>query len=223
MTITLTFAGTEFILHHAGALYWPANDTLVVSDLHLEKGSAAARRGQLVPPWDSTATLARLAALSAQYAPARVIALGDSFHDNGGPMRLAPQDRAALAALTAATDFIWVHGNHDPAPPAGIGGTATPEFHEAGLIFRHQAQRAASAEISGHFHPKARIPTRAGGVTRACFITDGAKLILPAFGAYTGGLDVSAPAIAGHFPRGATVHLLGDARLFSFTVRRDAA
>jgi len=209
-------AGHLLHLDPAGALVWPAARALVVADLHLEKGSAAARAGQLVPPWDSRQTLERLALLLRRHQPRTVVALGDSFHDIDGPGRLAAADRARLAALTAQADFVWVHGNHDPAPPQGIGGQAHPEWTHAGIVFRHIAEPRAAGEISGHFHPKARVATRAGEVVRACFVTDGRKILLPAFGAYTGGLEVRAPAIAAHFPRGGRVFLLGEHRLFSF-------
>jgi uncharacterized protein len=209
-------AGHLLHLDPAGALVWPEARALVVADLHLEKGSAAARAGQLVPPWDSRQTLERLALLVRRYQPRTVVALGDSFHDIDGPGRLAAADRSRLAALTAQADFVWVYGNHDPAPPLNIAGHAVPEWGHAGIVFRHIAAARAAGEISGHFHPKARVATRAGEVVRACFVTDSRKILLPAFGAYTGGLDVRAPAIAAHFPRGGRVFLLGEHRLFSF-------
>jgi uncharacterized protein len=209
-------AGHLLHLDPAGALIWPEARALVVADLHLEKGSAAAHAGQLVPPWDSRQTLERLALLVRRYQPRTVVALGDSFHDVGGPGRLAAADRARLAALTVQAEFIWVHGNHDPAPPAGIGGQAVPAWSWGGIMFRHIAEARAAGEVSGHFHPKARVTTRAGEVVRACFVADSRKILLPAFGAYTGGLDVRSPAIAVHFPRGGRVFLLGESRLFSF-------
>ena len=216
-------AGEFLHLDPAGAVVWPAAKALIVADLHLEKGSAAARRGNLVPPWDTAATLARLALLMHRHKPAQVIALGDSFHDDGAPARLSVPDAARLRGLTAAADFIWVQGNHDPAPPQGLGGRSLPEWRLGNLVFRHQAHRGETGEVSGHFHPKARVPTRAGEVVRPCFVTDARKIMLPAFGAYTGGLDVRAPAIAAHFPRGGRVFLLGDGRLFSFTMAQAAA
>jgi DNA ligase-associated metallophosphoesterase len=213
-------AGETLHLDPAGALVWPATKTLIVADLHLEKGSAAARRGNLVPPWDTHATLARLALLMHRHRPAQVVALGDSFHDDHAPSRLSAADSARLRSLTAATDFIWVQGNHDPAPPRDVGGRALAEWRLGNLVFRHQARRDETGEISGHFHPKARVPTRAGQVVRPCFVADARKIMLPAFGAYTGGLDVRAPAIAAHFPRGGRVFLLGESRLFSFTMQQ---
>lgn len=209
-----------FQLDPAGALHWPGRHTLIVADLHLEKGSAAARQGQLVPPWDSRVTLDRLAGLIRRYAPRTVIALGDSFHDGQGAARMAPPDAARLHALTAQADFIWICGNHDPQAAPGIGGRSAPDYALGGITFRHQASAGASGEISGHFHPKARVPTRAGEVVRPCFVADARKIMLPAFGAYTGGLNVRAPAIAAHFPRGGRVFLLGAQRLFSFPLGR---
>ena len=205
-----------FHLDPAGALFWPAERIAVVADLHLEKGTAAARQGYLVPPWDSRAPLDKLPLLLRRRQPRMTIALGDSFHDSHGSARLARQDVERLHDLTAATEFLWIRGNHDPEPPQGVGGRQAHEFSLGGIAFRHQAAAGTSGEISGHFHPKARVPTRAGEVVRPCFVTDARKIMLPAFGAYTGGLNVRAPAIAAHFPRGGRVFLLGEQRLFSF-------
>jgi uncharacterized protein len=215
----LHLAGERLMLDPAGALVWPATGMLVVADLHLEKGSAAARQGALLPPWDSQATLDRLALLLRRYRPRLVVALGDSFHDAHGAARLPPHEVARLNAMTQAHRFIWVQGNHDPAPPAGIGGTFVTEFATAPLTFRHSALAAAPlGEISGHYHPKAAVPVRGGLLSRPCFIADARRVILPAFGAYTGGLDVRDRAIARLFPRGARVFLLGQERLFSFNL-----
>ncbi len=200
-----------------GAVCWPARKLLVVADLHLEKGTAAAARGSLLPPWDTRATLDRLAALLRRWQPEIVVALGDSFHDADGSARLAPHDQARLATMAAAHRFVWVLGNHDPSPPSGLAGTATPDFQLGPLRFLHQAQPGpASGELCGHHHPKAQIQTRGAVVSRPCFVADGRRLMLPAIGAYTGGLDVRDPAIAALFPRGGRVFLLGQARLFSF-------
>ncbi|CAH2599204.1 Ligase-associated DNA damage response endonuclease PdeM [Rhodovastum atsumiense] len=205
------------MLDPAGALFWPAGRLLVVADLHFEKGSAAAVRGALLPPWDTRATLDKLTTLLRRYAPQRVVALGDSFHDAGAAARLQPQDHARLTAMAQATPFTWVLGNHDPAPPAGLPGEAMVEFRAGPLVFRHEAVNGpASGEISGHYHPKALVPVRGTAVSRPCFVSDGRRLILPALGAYTGGLDVRDPAIARLFPRGGRIFLLGRDRLFSF-------
>ena len=215
----LHFTGEQLLLDPAGALFWPARRLLAVADLHLEKGSAAARNGSLLPPWDTRATLDRLAALMRRYRPASVVALGDSFHDTAGPGRLQTHDQQRLAAMTRFAAFIWVLGNHDPAPPEGIGGQAVDAWQTGPFVFRHEAVAGPTqGEICGHHHPKASVPTRGTVVTRPCFVCDGRRLMLPALGAYTGGLDVCAPAIASLFPRGGHVFLLGRERLFSFSL-----
>jgi DNA ligase-associated metallophosphoesterase len=211
----LHFAGEHLMLDPAGALVWPAAHMLAVADLHLEKGSSFAKRGQLLPPWDTKVTLDRLALLLRRHRPQIVIALGDSFHDLAGATRMLPGERARLRAMTEATRFIWVTGNHDPEP-SDVAGTSVEEWHQGPLVFRHQANSGCAPEISGHFHPKACIPARGTAVTRPCFVTDKARILLPAFGAYTGGLDVRDPVIHGLFPRGGRIFLLGRERLFSF-------
>ena len=212
-------AGERLMLDPAGVLVWPAAGLLAVADLHLEKGSAFAARGMLLPPWDTRATLDRLGALLRRHGPRIVVALGDSFHDGGGAARLPGAEAARLRAMTAAHRFVWVAGNHDPEPAHHLGGEFVPEFAAGPLVFRHQAETGAAAgEISGHYHPKAAIAARAGTVRRACFVADARRVLLPAFGAYTGGLDVTDPAIAALFPRGGRVFLLGQERLFSFAL-----
>lgn len=211
-------AGERLMLDPAGALYWPATSVLTVSDLHLEKGSSFARRGQLLPPWDTHATLDRLTLLLRRYQPRLVVALGDSFHDAEGSARLPVGEQARLRAMTEAHRFIWIRGNHDPAPPNGVGGEWLEEFTTTNLVFRHQATLGAQGEISGHHHPKAAVPARGTVVSRPCFVTDRSRIVMPAFGAYTGGLDVRDPAITRLFPRGGRVFLLGKERLFSFTL-----
>ena len=154
-----------------------------------------------------------------RYKPQIVVALGDSFHDADGAGRLPSGELARLKAMTTAHRFIWVQGNHDPAPPRGVGGEWVEAFATATLVFRHQASTAANpGEICGHHHPKAAVPARGGSVSRPCFVTDARRVMMPAFGAYTGGLDVRDPAIARLFPRGGRVFLLGKERLFSFTL-----
>jgi hypothetical protein len=207
------------MLDPAGALYWPAAGLLAVSDLHLEKGSSYARRGQLLPPWDTHATLDRLTLLLRRHRPRIVVALGDSFHDSEGASRLPAGELARLRAMTEAHRFIWVQGNHDPSPPKGLGGEWVEAFTTTTLVFRHQAVVGApEGEISGHHHPKAAVPARGTNVSRPCFVADARRAVMPAFGAYTGGMDVRLPAIARLFPRGGRVFLLGSERLFSFTL-----
>jgi DNA ligase-associated metallophosphoesterase len=221
---SIMLGGERLLLDPAGAVFWPTGSVLAVADLHLEKGSAAACRGQLVPPWDSGVTLARLAALLAAWRPRVLVAVGDSFHDQGGPARLGCAERAAIGRIAAEVRIVWVSGNHDPAPPDAMPGVAVEEWCEAGLVFRHQARAAAEpGEISGHYHPKARVVTRAGEVVRACFVSDPRRLVLPAFGAYTGGLDVRSPALGAVFPQGGSVHLLGVSRLYHFALAAPAA
>ncbi len=216
--LALRLNGADLLADRSGALFWPARKTLIVADLHLEKGSAFAERGQLLPPYDTAATLERLEDVVTRHRPERVIALGDSFHDKRAAARLAPRDGDRLRTLTAALDWTWVCGNHDPAPPEDWGGTAVDEVVAGPLQFRHEAEagRPAAGEVSGHFHPKAAVRLRVKRVTGRCFVTDGRRLILPAFGAYAGGLDVLDPAIAGLLVRQFQVYLLGRDGLFPF-------
>jgi DNA ligase-associated metallophosphoesterase len=176
----------------SGALWWPDRATLIIADLHLEKGSSFARKGTLLPPYDTATTLARLLALVERYRPARIVALGDSFHDGEASSRLAPADRAALGALTRSTEFLWIAGNHDPAPCPSLGGTILAEGNVLdGLVLRHQAEAVPQGpELSGHFHPKASIGVHGRRVSCRCFVADDRRIILPAFGAYAGGLNV---------------------------------
>ena len=212
-------AGERLMLDPMGGLFWPETGLLAVSDLHLEKGSSQARNGSLLPPWDTHATLDRLTLLLRRWKPRIVVTLGDSFHDPEAASRLPRAELARLNAMTEAHSFIWVLGNHDPHPPNGVGGAFVEEFATHPLLFRHEAvPRAAVGEIVGHHHPKASIPARGATVSRPCFVFDSRRLMMPAFGAYTGGLDVRAPAIARLFPRGGRVFLLGKDRLFSFEI-----
>lgn len=208
--------GQRLMLDPMGALFWVERRLLVVSDLHLEKGSSFARRGMLLPPWDTKATLDRLGLLLRRWTPETVVALGDSFHDSGGSARLPAGERSRLVAMTRAHRFVWVLGNHDPAPGAGLGGEWMDSLEIGPISFRHQALAAGSGEIVGHHHPKATVAAPAGRISRPCFVCDGRRLMMPAFGAYTGGLDVRDAAIRRLFPRGGRVFLLGRERLFSF-------
>ena len=210
------FGPERLMLDPGGAILWPAQKLIAVADLHLEKGSAAAANGSLLPPWDSAATLDRLALLLRRHKPAITILLGDSFHDAEGSGRLHPAQRERLALIGRTTKLVWVLGNHDPTAPEDLPGDTVTELAIGKLTFRHQAEPGATHEISGHFHPKASIPARGATVSRPCFVTDGRRVILPALGAYTGGLDVHDRAIAGLFPRGGRIFLLGQDRLFSF-------
>ena len=223
---SLHLAGETFLLDPAGLLVWPRLRLLAVADLHLEKASAAAGRGALLPPWDSRITLDRLAHAVARYRPEIVVAVGDSVHDRAGVGRMAPGDRARLAQLGEGRRLVWIAGNHDPAWQDGMGGEAAAELtlgpvrfqHQAGGAGRGMAAAGAVLEVCGHHHPKARVATRAGAVARPCFVacSAGRRLMLPAFGAFTGGLDVCDPAIARLFPGGARLFLAGGERVFAF-------
>jgi DNA ligase-associated metallophosphoesterase len=211
----LAVAGVELAADAAGALYWPERGLLAVADLHLEKGSSFARRGVLLPPYDTAATLARLAALIVRYAPRMVVALGDSFHDGRGPARLADVDRATLKGLQRGRDWIWITGNHDPEPAEGIGGRFLASFTQGGLTFRHEPTEGGTAEIAGHLHPMARVARRGRAVSRRCFAADGIRVVMPAFGAYAGGLNVRHRAFARLFSTlSFTAHMLGERRVY---------
>ncbi|ACK49243.1 conserved hypothetical protein [Methylocella silvestris BL2] len=185
----------EFLADPSGALFWPRESLLVVADLHLEKGSAFAARGVLLPPYDTAATLAVLAILIGFYQPRRIVALGDSFHDSGAGDRLNPGDRCALAMLQRGRDWIWIAGNHDPAPPAGLAGEALDELAIGSILFRHEPSAARGrGEIAGHLHPAAKLSGRGGSVRGRSFVSDGSRCVLPAFGAFAGGLNVRDPA-----------------------------
>src|SRR5262245_34226579 len=218
----VTVNGIALAADCLGALYWREEGALIVADLHLEKGSSFARRGQLLPPYDTTETLARLARLIAHYAPRTVIALGDNFHDGGGHARLSPENRASLVALQRGRDWIWITGNHDPERAEGIGGSFAATFTIGVLSFRHLPSRdAPEGEIAGHLHPVARVAQRGRAVSRRCFACDGKALVMPAFGAYTGGLNVRNRAFFTVFgTRAFTAHMLGDRRLYAFAASR---
>jgi DNA ligase-associated metallophosphoesterase len=225
----ITVAGVPLVADLAGALYWPEEGLLVVSDLHLEKGSAFAVRGMLVPPYDTATTLERLSALLARYAARIVVALGDNFHDGGGPARLAVADRAHLLELQRSRDWVWIAGNHDPDPREGIGGAFARSLALGPLTFRHEPAAlgqggndvGSEGEIAGHLHPAARILQRGRTQTRKCFATDGTRLVMPAFGAYTGGLNIRNAAFLKVFGAlGFTAHLMGQRRLYTFAAAR---
>jgi hypothetical protein len=213
----ITLASERVLLDPSGVAVWPERKLMAVADLHLEKGSSLAARGQVLPPYDSAATLDRLWRAVRLYRPARLVCLGDSFHDRHGCARLGGHARARIDAIAAIAEIIWVLGNHDPAPPEGLPGTAHADWREGQVIFRHEGG-GATPEVCGHHHPKATIPSRAKWISRPCFVGGSERLMLPAFGAYTGGLDVRDPAIANLFRKGARLFLLGREKLFSFTL-----
>ena len=208
--------GVVFEALPEGALWWADERLLVVADLHFEKGSSFARRGQLVPPYDTAETLAGLSRLIDRLDPATVIALGDSFHDGNGAARMAPHDHAALAGLQRGRKWIWIAGNHDPAPPVGVAGDHLDSLAFGRLVFRHEPSVGPTAgEIAGHLHPAARVAGRGRTVRRRCFVGDGERLVLPAFGAYAGGLNILDRAFGDLFARPLQAFVLGKDRVYA--------
>ena len=205
----ITLAGANLVAMPSGALWWSAEGTLVVADLHLAKSSRAARRtGAMLPPYETQDTLARLARDMANTRPDRVICLGDSFDDAEGCAELDASDADTLERLQEGRTWLWVEGNHDRAatPP---GGTAAVELFHRPLTMRHIAAPSARGELSGHYHPKARLSARGKAVARPCFLYDANRVILPAYGTYTGGLDWTAPVLRRLFPGAACAVLTG--------------
>jgi uncharacterized protein len=197
--VPFSFAGETFQATSGGALFWPTHNALLVADLHLEKASWFALAGQFLPPYDSHATLTALAAEIERTGASRLYCLGDSFHDQFGCDRLPTSARELLTQLTSRLDWTWIVGNHDPGFADHCGGRIAGEAEVAGIIFRHEAVRdEPRPEISGHFHPKLRVHLRGRLVSRRCFVTSARKVIMPAFGALTGGLDAHHPEILGN-------------------------
>jgi DNA ligase-associated metallophosphoesterase len=193
--LAVEIAGQAVLCRPSGALWIAAERALVVADLHLEKASYFASRGQMLPPYDTAETLGRLAGEIAALAPALVVFLGDSFHDREGEARLASADIAALRAVAEGRTLVWITGNHDPAAPRALPGEAAPTLTVGALRLVHEPEAgAAPGEIAGHLHPCARVAARGASVRRRCFVTDGTRLILPAFGALAGGLNIRDPA-----------------------------
>ena len=217
--VPFSFGGHDWLALPRGALYWPARRALLVADLHLEKASWFAAGGQLLPPYDSQATLADLAALVDRCAPAEIWCLGDSFHDIAGCDRLPAAARAALERLTAAVRWTWITGNHDPVLVDRCGGTVAHDALVDGVVLRHEADPTdPRPELSGHFHPKLRVRVRGKLVARRCFVANATKLVLPAFGALTGGLDVDHPEIVRALGRGGQALVPVADRLLRFPI-----
>lgn len=234
--VPFSFADQEWCLgsangHLGGALFWPRENALLVADLHLEKASFFARHGQMLPPYDSRATLERVAQAIRETGARRVFCLGDNFHDNDGPARLEPHAAGMLAALTRATDWVWITGNHDAAMENVAGGTLAQELAVGRVILRHRAKAGETApELSGHFHPKLRLVQRGRRIARACLVASqdhagSGRMILPAFGALTGGMDAGDPAILAALQPAAAIDAIvpAGARLARFALWRAAA
>ena len=208
-TCDFRFGSLELTPLGSGALWCAAHRVLCASDLHLGKSERMARRGgALLPPYETRATLDRLAAEIARFDPATVICLGDSFDDDAASLALDHAERDQLAGLMAGRRWVWIEGNHDPAP-TDLGGEHLAAIHIGDVAFRHIAETSCGGpEVSGHYHPKASLTLRGRRVTSACFVMDAQRLMLPAFGIYTGGLKVSAPALRRLFSPTATVRLI---------------
>jgi DNA ligase-associated metallophosphoesterase len=219
MDVAFSFAGETLVPLASGALFWPAEATLLVADLHLEKASHFARKGWLLPPHATAETLAALIDAVETTGAARLICLGDSFHDRGGPERLLPAARSALQMMTRNLDWWWITGNHDEDAASRLGGRVMTETRLGPMVLRHEADVAdATPELSGHFHPKLVIRRRGRQISRRCFAVSAAKLILPAFGAFTGGLDVADPALKTALAGPAEALVLDTGRLLRFPV-----
>lgn len=204
-----------------GALWIEDAKALVVSDLHFEKGSSYAVRGQMLPPYDTHAALLKLTNLVMQMAPDIIVSLGDSFHDRGGPARMDARDRELLRLLMSRADWVWVEGNHDGKSAETLGGVAQEVLHLGAIVLRHEpTEGAAPGEIAGHLHPCAKVSGRGRSVRRRCFATDGERLVMPAFGAFTGGLNLCDEAFAPLFPNGAAALVLGKDRVLPAPVER---
>ena len=211
--LRMTLAGAEVMFRASGALWIEAEQALVIADLHLEKGSAYAARGQMLPPYDTREGLARLAAEVAAARPKLLVMLGDAFHDAHAGERLSVEDAGAIAALAQGRTLVWVTGNHDPDPPRGLPGEAADELELSGLNLRHEPRSGpGSGEVSGHLHPCARVAAGGRSVRRRCFVTDGQRVILPAFGAYAGGLNIRDVAFEGLFAHPPLAIALGPQR-----------
>ncbi len=211
-----SFAGRTF---HATerALFWPERRALLVADLHFEKASWFARAGQLLPPFDSRATCEALLALVDRFDPLEIWALGDSFHDDDGPGRIDAASLIMLERIGRGRRLVWIAGNHDEG--ADLPGERHVEIEVDGIVLRHEAEPGEERpEISGHFHPKIRVKTAQRSVSRPCFVCDGRRIILPAFGSLTGGLDANDPAITGLLVDGAEALIPAAGRLLRFAV-----
>ncbi len=218
--LPVQLAGQLFYCLLEGGLYWPDQRLLIVSDLHLEKSSSQAQRGVLLPPYDSRATLERLAHLQQAYQPRQVICLGDSLHDRTAADRLGGMERTMLAQMVAQADWVWIAGNHDPQTPAWLGGRVVDLLTVGPIMFRHEAghQLSGLGEVSGHYHPSATLQVRGTTLRGRCFAEDGLRLIMPAFGQFTGGLNVTAPTYQPLFPFGFRAHVMGRKRFVSLPV-----
>jgi len=214
-THEIGLAGQAALLDLSGAMYLPSHDALLVADLHFEKGSSFARRGMMLPPYDTRETLGALVDVVARLDPRVVVALGDSFHDIGGPERLGGEERSTLAEIQTGREWIWVTGNHDRVLPDSIGGLVVEELRMGALTLRHEPLPGRQQEVAGHLHPVGKVVMRGRATRRRCFMTDGERCVMPAFGAYAGGLNACDGVFKPLFPGGFTAHLIGIERIFA--------
>jgi DNA ligase-associated metallophosphoesterase len=214
-THEIELKGQLALLDLTGAMYLPAHDALLVADLHFEKGSSFARRGMMLPPYDTRETLLALSDAVFRFNPKTVIALGDSFHDIGGPDRLGTEERTTLSDVQQGRDWIWVTGNHDRILPDSIGGQVVEEMALGSLTLRHEPMAGEQAEVAGHLHPVGKVVMRGRSTRRRCFLTDGNRCVMPALGAYAGGLNACDAAFKPLFANGFTAHLIGTERIFA--------
>ncbi len=217
----ISLCGRALRAHMSGAIYWPGENALIVADLHLEKGSHFAARGQLLPPYDTRDTLLKLAQVIDHYDAATVIALGDSFHDVEALQRMDARDRETLGIMQEDREWIWISGNHDGDTAAALGGVVLPELSVGNLVFRHAPRAGAvTREVAGHMHPAARLVMHGTSIRRPCFVGNGLRLVLPAFGAYTGGLNILDAAFEPIFgSEGMDVWMLGQDGLYPVATR----
>lgn len=219
----IELGGLDLLPDLAGALHVPDFEALLVADLHLEKASSLARRGVHLPPYDTRATLEHLAFSLSTSRPKRLILLGDSFHDDEAHLRIDQADIAELARLTRGIDIIWLAGNHDPSPPRTLGGRYAEEIALGPITLRHipGSLAAEEFEIAGHLHPSASLAQRGRSLRRKCFIGHGQRIIMPAYGSFTGGLSVSAAPFQAIFPMGDfDVWMIGGKAIHRFPARR---
>ena len=217
--VPFSFAGHEFLASPDGALHWPVERALLVADLHLEKASWFARWGQMLPPYDSHATLTALERDIERSGVKRLYCLGDSFHDRFGCDRLPETARTLLTSLTARLDWVWIVGNHDAGFVDHCGGRIVEEMEVAGIMLRHEAVQGDPApEMSGHYHPKLRVNLKGRQVSRRCYVASATKLILPAYGSLTGGLDAHHPEIVKKVGPGASALVPVTDRLLRFPI-----
>ncbi|OYW53385.1 MAG: phosphoesterase [Hyphomicrobium sp. 32-62-53] len=217
----VSICGKSFRADYSGALYWPAEDALIVADLHLEKGSSFAAKGIMLPPYDTRETLTRLAEAMDRFNPQTIIALGDSLHDTAGASRLTPEDRESLKILQDDREWIWITGNHDPKIARELGGHVLDDLTVEGLTFRHEPSNGrVTHEIAAHLHPAAKLSLHGYSFRRPCFVSNGLRLVMPAFGTYAGGLNILDDAFDPLFGSdGMSVWMLGQEGLYPVAPR----